>query len=152
MDTGSTPVWSTRRNPCKYWIFPLFTRVLGVLRNFFANAIFGILNPLFGVNITRNITRKKGLFFLYFQGITAPLLCAYIVFFYDIVEFFFLFDVSVGSYPIRGNHPAVRIKRIRLPVNLADDIMQISVSLKHVPPFHVLVEPAFQIFPAYPSV
>lgn len=138
MDTGSTPVWSTRRNPCKYWISPLFTRVLGVLRNFFANAIFGILNPLFGVNITRNITRKKGLFFLYFQGITAPLLCAYIVFFYDIVEFFFLFNVSVGSYPIRGNHPAVRIKRIRLPVNPADRIMPVCVTTQQIPPASIL--------------
>ena len=92
------------------------------------------------------------LFFLYFQGITAPLLCAYIVFFYDIVEFFFLFDVSVGSYPIRGNHPAVRIKRIRLPVNPADRIMPVCVTTQQIPPASILQKPTLKVFARYPAV
>lgn len=40
----------------------------------------------------------------------------------------FLLNVSVICYPICSNHPAIRIKRIRLPVNQVDRIMVVGVT------------------------
>ena len=78
-------------------------------------------------------------------------MCLYRVF-YDIVEFFFLFDVSVGSYPVSRNHPAVRIKRIRLSVNLADCIVPVGVPTQQIPPASVLAHPASKILARHPAV
>lgn len=40
----------------------------------------------------------------------------------------FLSYMPVVRYPVRCNHPAVRIKRIRLPVNQVDRIMMVGVT------------------------
>jgi hypothetical protein len=80
---GSIPVicfFDGCENPCKCWIFPLFTRVSGVFGASTTKAYFSIKNPFFWGNITRNITRKRAVFPLFSRN-DSPLLCAYIVFF-----------------------------------------------------------------------
>lgn len=67
---GSIPVicfFDGCGNPCKCWIFPLFTRVSGVFGASTTKAYFSIKNPFFWGNITRNITRKKGCFSFIFK-------------------------------------------------------------------------------------
>ena len=60
--------------------------------------------------------------------------------------------MSVLCYPICGNHPAIRIKRIRLPVNLADCIVPVGVPTQQIPPAPVLAHPASKILARHPAV
>ena len=63
---GSIPViccFDGCGNPCKCWIFPLFTRVSGVFGASTTKAYFSIKNPFFW----GNITRKKGCFSFIFK-------------------------------------------------------------------------------------
>ena len=67
---GSIPVicfFDGCGNPCKCWIFPLFTRVSGVFGASTTKAYFSIKDPFLWGNITRNITRKKGCFSFIFK-------------------------------------------------------------------------------------
>ena len=82
--------------------FPLFSRAFGVLEVKHVNVKTGFLKVL----CNTNATRKKNYFY-----ITSHIL-----------------DMTVLCYPICCNHPAVRIKRIRLSVNLADCIMVVGVT------------------------
>ena len=109
---GSSPAAGRFENPRKYWIFPLFSRVFGVLEVKRVNVKTGFLKVL----CNTNATRKKDYFY-----ITSHIL-----------------DMSVSSYPIGRNHPALRIKRIRLSVNLADRIMPEGVTAQQIPPAAVL--------------